>query len=344
MKKLAIYTDSKIYSDKLCDYLQGHVFNEYSVGIFTEEDELYKQLKDGKLSLLLIQETKYKSLKKRAEQDEFRIENAVLKIICLYEDDCLYENESDIRDNNTVCLYMYLPASSIVAEILSDSEDLLYSKRSNENDKPCKIIGVYSPIGGIGTTTLSLALAKEDSKKNRVLFIDLEVFSPVGEMLYVDETISLAEIIYDFSSNNKLKQSVLNKYVQDAEGFSTIAPFRNIIELSTLSADIWNGFVSGIAKSGSFDEVIVCISDLVNDLFGIINNCEEVIIPYREGVISRRKLELFDSQLKGEMSNQKYERIVRFVEYPYFVNQEDRYEELETTDVGKWIRRLRGNC
>lgn len=331
MKKLAIYTDCNLYSSKLTDYLQQHVNSEYVINIFNDGKLLIEEIENKKISLLIVTENQYEELKKHIEDNGMSIGDMVKRIICLSED-----SEKKTDENGAVYSYKFLPASEIVNQIISEKGNISTNSKS---DIKCIITGIFSPIGGIGATSFSLAYAKERGCGRKVLYLNLKGFSPICESLYLDEEMSLSEAMYDYLSDKENKINRLNQYLQDADGFKTIAPFRHFIELSSVAGDMWLDFFKNISVSGAFDEIVLCLSEGVNDLFRIISNCNRVFILKREGDISNKKMELFDMQLKKEIGDNRYNSIVRIIDIPFFTNQEIRYESIETTDIGRWLRK-----
>ena len=90
----------------------------------------------------------------------------------------------------------YQSSEKILGQVLE-----FYSKR---RDLPRKIkkgfsvnlIGVYSPVGRCLQTSFSLAMGQILAKKHKVLYLNFESFSGLGQMMQHDMEMDLTDLLY----------------------------------------------------------------------------------------------------------------------------------------------------
>lgn len=339
MKKLAVYTNREEYGLRISEYLREKIDQEYCVISYSREDRLISDVRDSKISVLLTEEDIFKQLCNNKNEEDCDYEEILFektdKIICLTDDKSIHDSEG-----KCICIYRYLPASSLIPEIATFCKIADVETKNVSCINKGEIIAVYSPIGGIGKTTFSIALAKKLSKREKILFLSLEPFSPLTEQLYLDDRYTLSEMMYLFVSQNEELSGQYMNYIQNTEGFNTIAPINSFVELSNIKSSEWIAFLKAISNKGEYEIVIIDFSDAVDDLMSILGICDKVYVPYRDNHMQMKKLDVFKSDLTREFPEKFINEKVEFINIPILHEQEDTYEELDTTYMGRWINTL----
>lgn len=126
------------YAVRLMNYINGQTTYGILALAFTDENRFREYLENNSLDLALIAE-------------EFEVEQMEDRVIPL------------CREEGREGIYKYQPASKIIAKVqmILEKEYRVKDSKVKGEIAPCKMIGVYSPIGRSGKTNLALAMAKE---------------------------------------------------------------------------------------------------------------------------------------------------------------------------------------
>lgn len=144
----------------------------------------------------------------------------------------------------------------------------VYSKKSNmsityDKQGDTKIISVYSPIGGVGKTSVAAGLAKTYTLAGeKALYINLEDI-PTTSLHFKGNNpeANFSEVLYEAIKNNPNIPSAVN-LVQDfdKDGTGFIPPHENANELYELTPAQWKTFMEQLRKIGLYRAVIIDMS------------------------------------------------------------------------------------
>ncbi len=144
-----------------------------------------------------------------------------------------------------------------------------------------KLIGFYSPIGGIGVSTLSLLSSIILSDKNiETLFISFETNTSLDMVFKPDKTITLSNYFYYLLSDKellieKLRKENLLKY----KNVYYINPFESVIDYMEITENEVNSFLSVLKDYTSFKRIIIDIpSSIDRKSLEILNEVDELVI------------------------------------------------------------------
>ena len=168
----------------------------------------------------------------------------------------LTEQESaqvDITSNLTVNhLYKYTSMKEIFLKISSTISGLVST--GDEQSQKTKVITVYSPVGGIGKTTISFALCNELSKLNQsVLYIGTDSTQSFG-------------YFYDIDTYLAIEKQMINKYeyISEAakpfivhENFDIMPPFFRVLSSIGIGEEHYIFLIRSMKRSGSYDFIVV---------------------------------------------------------------------------------------
>lgn len=335
MKKLAIFTKDKQYNLRLSNYLSDKLNHEFLISIYSESDILRNEIISGQICVLITDEGGYKKLTEIFVEDNYKdagdfIKTKVDKFICLVDD-----KRKINRNESIINIYRYTSTMDIVMELST----MCVSNNVQEGEH--RVVGIFSPIGGIGSTSFSIALAKRLSRTKSVLFFSLEAYCPIVELMCLDERYSLSEALYEYTVRGE-ETFFLTKYVQEVEGFSIIPPIRSLRELSNVNFDEWKSFINALKEGEKYEEIVIELSEAVCNVTQLFNICDKVVIPCGNKAIQKAKIDLFKAEIKKELLPEFIEERIEFVELPIMYEQEDAYENLEKTEFGEWIEREYG--
>lgn len=161
-----------------------------------------------------------------------------------------------------------------------------------------ELIGVYSPVHRIGKTRFALELGRELSKKEPVLYLNLEEYAG-GSYYFPDQTDqTLADLLYyarQEKGNLGLRISTLVGQDQDLD---YILPMPYVEDLQGVTAEEWLRLFEQILEHCLYKKVILDLGDSVNGLFQILEVCDTVYTPYIEEAAARAKLNQYAENLR----------------------------------------------
>jgi len=149
-------------------------------------------------------------------------------------------------------LYKYTSMKEIFLKISSAISELIFT--GDEQRQRTKVITVYSPIGGIGKTTISFALCNELSKLNQnVLYVGTDGTQSFG-------------YFYDNDTYLAIEKQMINKYeyISEAakpfiihENFDIMPPFFRVLSSLGICEEQYIFLIRSMKQSGSYDFIVV---------------------------------------------------------------------------------------
>lgn len=197
----------------------------------------------------------------------------------------------------------YQKAESFIKNVLMIyAQDTGNSGVVMSTDKNSYLIGIYSPIGGSGKTTIALSLAKTLSGTGaKVLYLNFEKISSVTGFFRDNTERSFSEIIMALKSmRDNLKLKIMsNVSFHNISRIYFINPPESAIEFSELSIEETVKIIDGACETGEYDYIIVDFSsDFDKRMLSVLEICRKVIVPVSEGDLEEAKIRLFINELK----------------------------------------------
>lgn len=217
----------------------------------------------------------------------------------------LQENETEV--------YRFQSADAIFSNVFE-----VYSEKTNQDilkhmrKKKQRMIAVYSPIHRIGKTTFALALGKELAKDAKTLYIDLEDYAGLGETFRGVEGRNLGDLIYYMRQENGNAALRLSMMAGRMGELHYIPPIAMSTDLQEISLDEWQMLFGQILNSRIYETVILDLGESVQGLMGILQMCDKIYMPILEDMISTRKLEQFDENLRKLKITGLQQKMYRF--------------------------------
>jgi cellulose biosynthesis protein BcsQ len=288
MEKISIILADldEIYLDKLTNYFieKTHRFDVYS---FTSKDSLAKYINDGmSTDIILFTEDFIDNIS--------NFDNISVKI--------LLSNSSNY--NAELCsINKYQKTEKMIKEIL-----IIYAEKtgkvgnvSNINKKT-KIIGVYSPVGGCGKTTISLALSKHFANVGKkVFYLNYEVFNSTSEFLNYAPKGNFSDIFLSLKTkgSNVALQIISNQYKDEKLKVSYINPPESALEFNELTTQEKIRLIHEIDAIGEFDVVVIDFdSDFNEQKHDLLEACDVILMPFTMDFMSLSKIRILMKEIK----------------------------------------------
>lgn len=164
----------------------------------------------------------------------------------------------------------------------------LYSKANSEEihisnrRKDTRIVGVYSPAGGSGKTTIAASLAIQCADRGMTVFyLNLEHIQSTNTYFDFCNEQSLSYALYYVKEKNKNLGFKLNslKSTDPCTGVHYFCPPQNVLELDEISIDEYETLINELKSSGNYDAIFIDMSSSFdNKTVSMFKLCDRVVV------------------------------------------------------------------
>lgn len=279
---VGIYGKESEYIRKLAGYIRRRCGDSLEVKAFTKKESLKACLEEGGLDCVLAEPDG------EAVCSGYGVWTAVLS-----------ENKAEAGDK--VCIEKYQSAEQIWKLLLKFGGDRLKSIcMLAEADTESTFIGIASPLHGCGKTTLGLFMSRILGERERTLFLTLDEFSCLPELLGEGEVPAELSELYYYYSQDLLSGARLQSAVCRWGEAEYLAPAREPGDLYQKGKPYETDFFRNLAQAGGYRYAVI---DMGNSLFqkeAVMELCGRIYVPEGEGTESRIRLEEFFKWLKNK--------------------------------------------
>lgn len=264
---LAVFDKDNLYAQKLSHYLLSITEYSFSVQVFSKFNLLQDFLNNHSIDILLIDSNVFKQ----------GIDKLQAEVVILLTDGCI---ETELR--KMLCINKLQAAKAIVKEMIRIYTHVCDKELiGGGSGEATKLICIYSPVGGCGKTTISIALGRALARKKvRTIYIGMEEFSSCRGMLKGDFEEGLSDILYYISKsceNMAMKLQGLRER-DEKSGLFFIPPASFGGELLEFDAKAFVDFIQEIVRSREYDVIILdlsCHLSIVNKM--LLEECDKRI-------------------------------------------------------------------
>lgn len=185
-------------------------------------------------------------------------------------------------------IYKYTSVNEIFNDVINNLSANINSSLSYQEDT--RVILVYSPIGGIGCTTVAAALcAALTAKHKRALFIGADNLQSFGWIMNQADRLSSNIEKMLVSGNEHLYESIKPHIV--SELFDILPPFQHALSSLNIKSHHMMHLIQSIKASKDYDFVVLSSSnDLSEDTAGYLSCSDNTLIVCGQDRTSAHKL------------------------------------------------------
>lgn len=325
---LAICDLDEAYTDSLLEHISEKQGLPFSTIAFTKKDALLKYMETHSIDLLLITDT---------NMDQNIALHDIGKILILSTGRILLEYAE------YESIFKYQSAESILRELLNHYVEIHEKKGEiSREGSTAEIIGVYSPIGRVGKTTFALTLGQILATDYKVLYINLEEFSAFDKILEHSYPGDLADLMYFFKQNPESLPIKLKAIVNSIHGMDYIPPLVYSGDLRNLDTGEWISMIQIIARTGGYQKIILDMSNMIKNVFEMLEICKYIYMPIRDDKLSLMKISAYEECLLRNENEKMIEKTIK-IKLPKSGEQawENNYLENQLWGVfGDFIRKI----
>ena len=245
-------------------------------------------------------------------------------------------------DENILPEYEHLPmvykyqSMEIVEEMLrrmfQRQSKNWWDKRS---DIKTKVVGIYSPISHELSMPFALSLSEIYRERGRVLFLDIEENSIMGDMTGQRCDKSLMDLLYMIVQQEHYSSG---DYISSFMGVDYINPFSNPEELNDISEEMWNQLMDSLLSIG-YDTVVILFGRTIPGFRNMLSLCEDVVVLGKPGDYYRKSQANFMEYVKTVCDNVPMRQVSLPMTAGNLVDGTYAMEELVQGNLGMFVRK-----
>ncbi len=249
----------------------------------------------------------------------------------------LFLTEERSEEVNTV--YRYQSADVILQQIMNAFfEGELYGEQTLAANGEGVRIGFYSPIRRCLQTGFALTLGQILAKKSRVLYLNLEAFSGLGERFGVEtEGDDLADLIYYYKNLPEEFEGRFQQARRRINELDYIPPALSFMDVQQLSEEEWDGFLERLRQSGRYEYMILDFSEALQGLPYLLSKCTRIYGIQRKDAVSQAKKVHYERVMK-ELRHEDILTKTVWYTLPQFVYLPDGVSQLAFSELADYVR------
>lgn len=324
---LAICDLDEEYGKRLMEYISNKQGMPFKVVVFTDKGELLRYVKEHYVEILLIAD--------KAMEEDMDLQN-VGKVILLSPGEILAKH----IDYDSI--FKYQSGDNIVREVLEYYVEMHKGSVVPISKGGVEIIGVYSPVGRTGKTTFALTLGQVLASDNSVIYINMEEFSAFEKIFGQSYGGDLSDLMYYFKQNPEVLPIKLQAIVGNVHGLDYVPPLKFCEDLRNLETKEWISLIKKIATTGTYDKIILDLSNMVRNIFGMLDICDVIYMPINDDQISLMKVNAFEECVLKSEKEKLLDCTVK-IKLPHTGRQtweEDYLEKQLWGELGDFVRKI----
>lgn len=315
------------YAYNFIGYLNQKKNIPFEIQAFTSRESLMEYGKKNYIELLLISD--------KAMCREIK-EMDIGKIVILSEGVHLPELDQ------YPSVYKYQSSSDVIREVMAcyGEEKVVLPAQFPVLKKTTEILGVYSPLGRCLQTSFALTLGQILAKEKATLYLNLEEYSGLEELLGKGFAYNLSDLLYYVRQDNQNLSLKMNGMIQTINNLDYIPPVKAPADIRGTSWEDWEKLLKEITMHSSYEVVVLDIGNGIDETFQLLDQCKKIYMPVLGDVMSTCKIAQFENLLRIWDYPQVLRKIVK-VKPPYHAgtaSQENYIDQLVWSELGDYVR------
>lgn len=241
-------------------------------------------------------------------------------------------------------VYKYQASSEVLREVMAcyGEEKALMPAEFPVLKKTTEILGVYSPLGRCLKTSFALALGQILAKDHAVLYLNLEEYSGLEELMGKGFAHNLSDLLYYVKQENQNLSMKINGMAQTVNNLDFIPPARTPADIIGTAWEDWERLIREIKHNSPYEIVILDMGNGIEEMFRLLDMCKKIYMPVLNDVMSVCKIAQFENLLRIW----DYPQILAKTEklhLPFHVgpaSPETYVEQLIWSELGDYIREM----
>ncbi len=174
----------------------------------------------------------------------------------------------------------------------------VYAELPQMPENNVQLLAVYSPIGRCGKTSFAITLGEQLACSQHVLYLNMEDCSGFRSLNAGQGEGDLSDLLYFSRIPGGSLLYKMNAMIRTWDRLDYIPPVFSCMDLRELNGMEWCSFLRRLAAEGEYDCIILDIGTQIQDVFQLLQLCEEIFIPVLDDPASKGKLRQFTENLE----------------------------------------------
>ena len=269
------------YAQLMTEFMNKRDDLPWSIRTYTDPELLMQS--EQKVDILLVAESSY-----REEMKELSTGRMVIL------------NESGIvRDEAMIHVNKYQSADNVIRELLAIYLEIVQKVFPRIRAGGSTIfIGFYSPVRRCLQTPFALTMSQILARNKRTLYLNFEYFIGDPELQADQQTRDLADLLYFLGAEQDKFAVRLQSMVKQIGSLDYVPPMKVGQNLLSITIDEWMTFFRQLQNLGTYEYVILDLSESMQGLFEILRICERIYTIVTQDRFGSYKLSQYEQLLE----------------------------------------------
>ena len=212
--------------------------------------------------------------------------------------------------------------------------------KEEQIDQAVEVIGVFSPVKHEMQMLFSLLYARNEGRRNKVLYMSLLPFSGFSEILGEAEY-DIGDVILQVRERN-VKKEFLAASIYETEGFFYIAPLTNPESVMEITGEDIKKVLEWISKETDFGTIILDIGFHVKSFSDIVAVCSKIYCLGKKGYLYEVQMRQFLTYLERAVDEtflERMEQVELSSQMKVVCGGISLLEQLDWSEFGDFVRR-----
>jgi len=288
---LVIADEDKDYVSCLVDYIMCAHSAKFAVTSFTETASLLAHLEEGSNPPgIVLAGGKFIPLLEQIAPGK----RGLVIVLC---------GEGQIGDRRAINKFQF--GEKIVSEMLrifAEEASLEYSFRQTLTHQKTKIMAVFSPVGGVGKTTIAVGASVQTAWEGKNCFyLNLENMASTPLYFTGEQEENFSGILYYLKNNSKNLSLHLEtaKCIDPVTKIAYYQPPDNIIDFKEDIAAELRLLLQGLKATGQYERIFVDMSSEINkNNLAVLQACDQIVLVAEQNMSSLLKIQKLFQDLR----------------------------------------------
>lgn len=327
MATIVFYDKEKEYARNFMEYVSEKKGLPFKIKVFSDMEQLKIFVKEKVPELLIVSEDVLEEDMKEFEMTDF---------IVLSEGNQVRENTDQL------IIYKYQSMENILEEIIDYCVSKKYERESLHPGLRTNIVGIYSPIGRSGKTSFAMTLGQIMQNDGPVLYINMEEFSGFSTIFTKDYRSDLSDLMYYYRQSPESVAIKLKAVVKNFHGIDCVPPMTYSGDIRNVKSVCWAQMIRDIATTGMYESIILDLSNMLSDVFDVLDICDCIYMPLDDDRLSMCKINEYEEFMLRTEREEIMNKTVK-IKLPKSegISWSENYtEQLLWGEMGTFIRKL----
>lgn len=231
-------------------------------------------------------------------EDSEKKEIQVEQVVCFRQGDEASEGDA---------IYKYQSAERIMKEFLRICR-FCTGLSGTGFMEDTKIIGVYSPVGRCGKTSLALVMGQVLARSYKVIYVNLEEWPGFERIIGAYDGMDISDLIYFIKQERENLGMYINGMLLEVNQLKILPPVKMAPDIQELGTEVTK-LLQEVAKSDAYDVILVDFGRQLKSMLPVIGDLEQIYMPVLKDGISQAKVEQFIRFLRSSVYAEEEKKI-----------------------------------